>query len=376
MAFLLVIIFLDKKIVDNRKMITQQEILSRLFREGLSFPPLNLQFLPWDQDMPEGRPDGLLKATWREETFEFLFEVRNLATPRAMQITIDQARRVASGCGKAPMVILPYLSPENLKLLEDENLSGLDLNGNGVICIPRNLLVVRSGNPNLFLQSDPIKNVYAGDTSIVARALILRPTFAAVKELVEFIQGRQGRITFPTVSKALKKLEEDLVVSRQQGGVALIQRDRLLGRLLKAYKPPRVSERFQGRCGAALATVMQGLVRQAKQSGAPIALTGGGSADRYVVMAREPIAQVYVSQPPSLLLKQAGLPVEATPRFPDLELIETTDKRVFFDVREKDGIPYSSPVQAWLELASGDKRQQEVAVQLRDILMRGTEPGV
>jgi hypothetical protein len=48
---------------------------------------------------------------------------------------------------------------------------------------------------------------------------------------------------------------------------------------------------------------MKELVRAAKQVGARIVVTGEASAERYTVLAREPILQVYLSQPPSLLLK-------------------------------------------------------------------------
>jgi len=369
------VIFLNRKYTDRWKMITQQEIVAKLFRDGLKLPPVVLQFASWAPAEGGDRPSGIATATWRGKTLEFVVEVKAQVSPKVLQVVMDQAQRLASRWGKPPMIVVPYLSDENLQKLEEADLSGLDLSGNGVLCIPGKLLILRTGQPNLFRQSDIVKNAYAGDTSMVARALLLRPAFGAVTDLVDFIQDRQGEITFSTVSKALKKLEEDVVIRRQSNAISLIQPDRLLGRLLLAYKPPREAERLQGRCGIPLATAMNGLVRAAKQTNAKIAMTGEASADRYAVLAREPILQVYINQPPSFLLAQAGLRMEATPRFPDIELIETTDKRVFFDVREKNGIPYSSPVQTWLELAGGDKRLREVAEQLREALLRGREVG-
>lgn len=356
-------------------MITQRDIIARLVRDGISFPPMTLRFGPWKPAVDGDRPDGEATAAWRGKALSFVLGVKAQATPKGLQGAVDQVKLYAASCGRPPLIVLPYLSDENLKRLEEANVSGLDLCGNGIIHIPGKMLVLRTGQPNLFRQSDTVKNAYAGDTSIVARALVLRQSFTAVKDLVEFIQDRQGGITFSTVSKALKKLEEDVVISRQGSTVSVVQRDRLFDRLLQAYKTPKVSGRFQGRCSIPLATATKELVRAAKQMDARITLTGEASAERYVVMAREPILQAYVSQPPSLLLRQASLRVETTERFPDLELIETTDKRMFFDGREKNGIPYSSPVQAWLELASGDKRQREVAEQLREALLRGDEVG-
>lgn len=48
-------------------------------------------------------------------------------------------------------------------------------------------------------------------------------------------------------------------------------------------------------------------------------------------------------------------------RFPDLELIDTRDPTMFFDSRDGDTVSASSPLQCWLELQTGNKRQCEAA---------------
>lgn len=58
-------------------------------------------------------------------------------------------------------------------------------------------------------------------------------------------------------------------------------------------------------------------------------------------------------------------------RFPDLELIESRDDAVFMDRQPSaDGVPAASPVQCWLELREGDKRQQDAAVLVREQIMQ------
>jgi hypothetical protein len=61
-------------------------------------------------------------------------------------------------------------------------------------------------------------------------------------------------------------------------------------------------------------------------------------------------------------------------RFPNLELIETEDETVYFDARQKDNFWWASPVQVYLELMTGDKRDQETAEQVRSFLLRDLEP--
>jgi len=84
-------------------------------------------------------------------------------------------------------------------------------------------------------------------------------------------------------------------------------------------------------------------------------------------MAREPIDSFYCSNLESLLKRLRGR-IEQNSRFPNVTFAETDDEFVYFDPRE--GL-LASPVQAYLELARGDKREQETAEQVaRAILER------
>ena len=57
-----------------------------------------------------------------------------------------------------------------------------------------------------------------------------------------------------------------------------------------------------------------------------------------------------------------------------MEFLETDDRTAYFDRREIGPIPIISPVEAYLELSKGGKREQEAAEPLRaDILVRRYE---
>jgi len=62
---------------------------------------------------------------------------------------------------------------------------------------------------------------------------------------------------------------------------------------------------------------------------------------------------------------------EETNRFPNVEFLETDDPTVYFDRRDTGPIPIISPLQAYLELSKGGKREKEAAEPLRGDLLAG-----
>jgi hypothetical protein len=50
-------------------------------------------------------------------------------------------------------------------------------------------------------------------------------------------------------------------------------------------------------------------------------------------------------------------------------LEETRDDTVYFDVRRENGAIRASPIQTYLELMAGDKRDRETAVQVADEIL-------
>lgn len=88
-------------------------------------------------------------------------------------------------------------------MLREGRLSALDLSGNYMIQTP-DLVAVRLDQPNAYPSSRDIQQVFANDTSEVARLLLLAPTrtFHSVTEVYEVCRQRGGTISLPTVSRA------------------------------------------------------------------------------------------------------------------------------------------------------------------------------
>ena len=311
---------------------------------------------------------------WEGQRSRFVVEAQRLATPRAIQQAVASVKAVASPPETYPMIVVPYLAPARLEELQAAGVSGLDLCGNGVIVVPGRMLVFRTGMPNRFPQSAKLRNVYRGKNSLVARAFLIRPRFAQVKEIVALLAERQGGVTFSTVTKVLQRLEDDLVVSRDEGrrgegAIRLIQADTLMEKLAANYEPPVIVERFRGKCDLSREELARRLAVAATAASGQLVLTGEASTEKFAVFAGEPVTYIYCTDSPARLLNAAGIDAKETDRFVNVELLRTADARVYFDARDDNGVPFASPIQTWLELATGDKRQKDAAEQVKQGLL-------
>ena len=230
-----------------KETVTISKALASLRRGEVAFSPFSLAPRPEIEDSNGRRSDFVLEMTWNGRTRLFAVECKANATPAILEEAIQQIRRASRPPLLWPMVFVPYLSDANLQRLEQEGVSGLDLCGNGVVTVPGEWLVYRTGKPNLYPQSFPIKNVFRGSSSLVARVFLLRRVFGAVGEIRAEIERRGGAVALSTVSKVLARLEEELIVGRRSGEIRLLQQDKLLQALSENYRPPEVTRRFLGK---------------------------------------------------------------------------------------------------------------------------------
>ena len=100
-----------------------------------------------------------------------------------------------------------------------------------------------------------------------------------------------------------------------------------------------------------------------------LVLSGASSQPQYSagLRADEPVA--YCRQLAALEGSRSGW--ETTERFADLTVIEPGDRTPFFDARRNNGgVTFASPIQSYLELAAGDKRDREMAEQIGAAILR------
>jgi hypothetical protein len=358
-----------------RKSITEKEMLAFLQEGQLRFPPLQVTDSQTEPPFTvKGRSaamDALLTLGWQGRTYRFGVETKRLWTPKVIAEAMAAARENAGKASVYPLILIPYLSEERVLALEAEGISGIDLCGNGVVVVPNELLVLRTGFPNCFRWEGTIKNVYRKNSSIVARTFLLVPQFDSVKEALAEIRRRGGDVAAATVSKVCKSLEADLVLERGRGAdpvarrLRLLQPEKLLDLLADNYVPPEVSQTFRGKCSLPPEVLRERLAKGEVNSGVRVVLTGASSVEAYAVMAREPVQCFYCTDVGKIVTSLAG-DVRETPRFANVTFQETRDDFVYFDRRPDLA---ASPIQAYLELIKGDNREKETADQVRRMIL-------
>jgi hypothetical protein len=373
--FLKSAIFLARKMKTIRKIPAKREMIEKLRRGEVLLLPLSFRLLECESEVGENRRlDALVEASWQESTAKFAVECKALSTPKAFQDGLSLLKTLPLPEGYGPFLFLPFLSERQLQELEREGVSGVDLCGNGVAIVPGKLTVYRSGNQNLFSSSAPIKNIYRKNSSMVGRVFLRRPGYPSVQEVSEevnrrnpLVSGRRKKpMSLSTVSKALKTLEQDLIIARKDT-IRLLQPEKLLEKLSVNYVPPNIRERVRLKLPEEGGTIQELLMRSSQDLELPLVATGASSVNQYAVMQRGELLSVYCPRIEALLERLQGATED---RFPDLELMETEDETVYFDARQTRDFWWASPVQVYLELMAGDKRDRETAEQVMSLLLR------
>ena len=150
-------------------------------RDCISVAPFRLSAREFEPDLSRpasGSPDFVIELEWEGQIQRFAVEYKSQSTPKQVEAALQQIRRYTrESSTDAPMIVTPYLRPDLLDRLVAESVSGIDLSGNYAVVVPGRWLVIRTGSTNKYPSTAPIKNVYRGKSSLVARALLLRRQF-------------------------------------------------------------------------------------------------------------------------------------------------------------------------------------------------------
>lgn len=356
---------------------TEKEIIQQLQKGRISLLPLSLRLLQANNIQVDKDFNVCLEATWGCNTIRFAVEIKSMWTPKVFQNALSILKSSRLPKDYEPMLIMPFLNEKQLLELERQKISGIDLCGNGVVIAPGKFAVVRTGEKNLFSTSAPIKNIYRKNSSMVGRVFLARSFYPTVQDVRQEINRRNPLVkhgdkkpmSLSTVSKALKTLEDDLIVKRD-GAIRLLQGDKLLEKLSENYVPPKIKSRARLKVTQAMGAVRDVMLMQTRGSGLPIVASGTSSVTQYAVMQRGEVLSVYCTDLEMLL---HVLPHSASDRFPNLELIETEDEVAYFDARQELNFWWASPVQVYLELMAGDKRDRETAEQVKLYIMKNLQ---
>jgi len=356
----------------SRIRLSIENILRQLDERQMDFSPFELSLVQLGSGAnAKCTYDALIDLTWAGSIFRFIVESKTrFDSLQTVQTAIEQARQYAKSTKSYPMIYLPYLSPNTVKMLKEAAVSGFDLCGNLFVSIPGKVYVERVGKRNLFPSSAPIKNIYQKNSSLVSRLFLLQPSFESITAIVHELKRRNGDLTQATVSKVCRRLEEDIIIgkkdTRKQKETYLIQPKTLLEYLSEQYAPPTIRKRLMVKLRIPPKVLPGRLIGWSRTTGENIVQTGTVSCIAYTVMARDETTAFYCSHVARLLSDLEGV-FEETKRFTDIELIETDDQFVYFDQRNN---LYASPIQSYLELMQGDKRDQQAAKMIATELLK------
>lgn len=354
-----------------RNMESEKEIFKYIKDGKLSLPPMTFAVSEAGAQLAKSSgADLIIKAQRNGNSYNFAAEVKRYSSDKSVMESANNARLIANNLNMNPMVIVPWLSDEQLLYLEQAGVSGLDLCGNGIVQVAPELLIIRTGQPNKYRASRLVKRVYEGTSSLVARVFLSRPSYNSVSEVLSEITTRGGQTTLPTISKALKQMEEDLVIEKSKKQIRLIQADKLLDSLAQNYEQPKTVEKIRCKLSANTGDIKEQLRLTCNRARIRLALSGTSSSTNYATMAREPLDIYYCSRLPFKELEAMGIKIETQSRFPNFEFRETDSQLVFFDMRrDSSGNYVAPPLQAYIELTKSDKRGQETAEQIRTAIL-------
>lgn len=325
-----------------------------------SFPPFTAEVR--DVTGPrESGVDATITMTFGGVQREFAVEARARASARALRDAVTQIQaKVPSGM--LPLIVCPFLSTELARQLLAEGVSGIDMCGNVAVVVPGTWYVERLGAPNRFPDTRLVKNVFRGASSMVPRVLLSGESFRSATDLLAAIAARGGSTSLPTVSRVLRQLEDDALVTRAPE-IRTTDRERLLRRFVAEYQPANARRRVAGRVAD---------LDEARVTIANAALTEGF---RVVGVAPERYVSFPSSYPELVVYSTAAdaalrdIQIRTDGPFQNLIVYETEDPTVFFDTRAEEGFVWASPLEVYLRLATGDERMREMAKSLKPRLI-------
>ncbi|MGB2861852.1 MAG: hypothetical protein WBC05_00875 [Sedimentisphaerales bacterium] len=357
--------------------LTGKEIIQSLKNMGERYSPLIINRIAEQVSMPEGcQVDAVIEFSIQNgPSFKALAEIKTVATPQ----NILMVARLLTACvandkepDRVPLLVAPYIGAKQAKILADEGISWIDLSGNMSVRVSNRLYIERTGKPNRFPDTAPIKKIFQGTSSLVSRALLLKPEgFTSLYEMVNFINDRNAKITLSTVSKVLKSLEEDLLINKGESLISVADPDKLLERLAQGYqnsteRKRRNSYRF------VIENIQQlspGLVGESKDY-----LAFGFYAAQIKGLAVTDKMTIFVKDIEQFRRKAEKklVSITADEEFGNVIITETNDPGVWFnpDWRLIDSVV--DDIELYLEMISDTPRGPKIAEQLkRRILQKG-----
>lgn len=302
-------------------------------------------------------------------TTTFLIEYKarsNAETVGSALMQIQSWRRSDCADQGVPLLVVPYMGRVGRRLCDGAGVNWMDLSGNASIRAP-GINVNVSGRPNRHARQGRPRNVFAPKATRLARAFLMHPGRGWInQDLVAATRLSKGY-----VSKILSRLEKAGFIEERDGRShwprnpeAMLDAwresyDFAAQRILKGHVADRTPE-------GVLRRLVDGLGGIAVST----AITGLAAAWYYTEHAAFRLCSLYVSPIPDLdqLARMGFRQVESGA---NTWLVQPADEGVFTGVVSGVGLPYVSPLQAYLDLKDHPERAEEASNVLRPTILSG-----
>ncbi len=356
--------------------LTEKEILESIQRAGEQYAPLMINHLEEEFPLQPGSghytADAIIEFSVQGgSAFEALVEIVPVATPRNILDRIGRILEYISivkdkKSALIPMIVTTYVGSRQAEILANKNVSWLDLSGNMVIRGLNGTYIERTGKPNLYPDTAPIKKIFQGKSSIIGRALLLKPDgFSSLNEIVYFINKRNARITLPTVSKVLMLLEEELLITRKEKHIYVTEPEKLIERLVEGYK--NSAERRRRKSYRFSLDKIESIFFEFEERLKIDYLMCGFYAAQVKGLAVTDQIMIFVKDMEEVKRAMIRNQIGITPdtEFGSLRIIETYDPGVWFNAKIKPFKPVVDDIELYLEMTVDTPRGPKIAEQLK-----------
>jgi hypothetical protein len=312
-------------------------------------------------------------------SFRAMVEVVSPASPQNVRMKSIQVLDLIAKMSDphlVPLIIAPYVGAKQSDALLRAGVSWIDLSGNMIVRVADRLYIERTGRPNLFPDTAPIKRVFQGTASLVARALLLEPNgFTSLFEIASFIRARGGSIAVSTVSKVLASLEEELLISRDGSRVRTADAASLLDRLAERSSSSG-NKRTAGTCRFAIGDTDRTLRDFCSALGTAYVFCGFYAARLKGLAASDQIV-LYVTNMGRVMDTVSRFASHIVPddQFGQLCVIETRECIPWFNAQIINGFNVVDDMELYIELMNDTPRGPEIAETLRSRILGGIARG-
>jgi DNA-binding transcriptional ArsR family regulator len=365
--------------------LTEEQVIQRLKGSADQYAPLIIESLekqvPLQMGFRRDQADAVIDFSIKDgPCFKAIAGIACVSSPKSIQ---TKSRELVDYISKynsqnvVPLVIAPYIGMKQAKILEDNGISWLDLSGNMSIRVSNRVYIERTGKPNRFPDTAPIKKIFQGTSSLVSRALLLKPEgFSSLYEMVDFINNRNAKITLSTVSKVLKSLEEDLLVTKSKKLIYVMNAEKLLERLKEGYI--NSTERKAGETYRFATDKPDAMFFAFNEMLSIDYVACGFYAAQIKGLAVTDKITIFVRSMASVTRAAVRNQIQITPdaEFGNVSITESSDPGVWFNADIKPRSAVVDDIELYLEMMADTPRGPKIAEQLkRRILQKGDSDG-